>query len=200
MERVTPHENNFNISSFIFETGYSSQGKNVAKEGLAYQQKKKTIFNIAHAFPYMTNRIEVTSSSEVILSPLENAIELIDGRVAALKAQLNTNPPRLNALQSVIQGSVVAMVNEGPLKICEIFLSPDAVDPEGQPYNKHQIEYLKAQMAEFVKVCAFAIRLNKSLISQEHIPFQEMVTSKYEVLAESVKQYLGASAFETKKL
>jgi len=84
MERVTPHENNFNISktcpplsplahilrsppcsgSFIFETGYSSQGKNVAKE-LAYQQKKKTIFKIPLAFPYMTNRIEVSSSSEV---------------------------------------------------------------------------------------------------------------------------------------
>jgi len=90
------------------------------------------------------------------------------------------------------------VVNEGPLKICEIFLSPNAVDPEGQPYNKQQIEYLKVQMAEFVRMCAFAIRLNKSLISQEHIPFQEMVESKYETLAESVKQYLDAGVLEHK--
>lgn len=51
---------------------------------------------------------------QLILSPLENAIELIENRVAALRAQLTQNPPRLNALQSVIQGSVVTSTPPSP--------------------------------------------------------------------------------------
>eukprot|EP01087_Luapelamoeba_hula_P004157 TRINITY_DN14106_c0_g1_i1.p1 TRINITY_DN14106_c0_g1~~TRINITY_DN14106_c0_g1_i1.p1 ORF type:complete len:254 (-),score=49.85 TRINITY_DN14106_c0_g1_i1:78-731(-) len=191
LERVTPHEMCFNITSFLLETGYSAEGKNVAKEGLAHQQKKKTIFSVGMAFPAMTPRLEVVSSSEVIISPLENAIELIEGRIAALKAQLNTNPPRLNALQSVIQGSVVTMVNEGPLKICETFLPEGPVlDPSGKPYPPELLMSLRVKMSEFIRMCGFAIRLNKSLISAEHLPFQGMVQVKYDALAEAVKIYL----------
>lgn len=142
------------------------------------------------------------------MSPLENAIELIEGRVAALRAQLTQNPPRLNALQSVIQGSVVTstqslstcclphgvnecdlVVNEGPLKICEVFLAHGAVDADGQQYDPHKIAILKEQMADFVKLCGFAIKLNKSLISSEHLPFQAMVEQKYESLREVIRLY-----------
>lgn len=121
------------VDSFIFETGYTAQGKNVA-EGLARQQKKKIMFKTSLCFPYILARLPVVSTEnvrivaaaavvvrqprplnellnrrhhQVILTPLENAVELIENRVAALREQLETNPPRLNALHSVIQGSVV---------------------------------------------------------------------------------------------
>ncbi len=85
----------------------------------------------------------------------------------------------------------VSVVNEGPLKICEIFLPPEAVDPEtGKRYDPQQIAVLKDHMAAFVRMCGFAIRLNKSLISSEHIPFQNMVEQKYHVLNDTVKRYL----------
>jgi hypothetical protein len=187
---VTPHERNFNINAFIFESGYSAEGKNVAKEGLAQQQKRKRIFRVDGHFPFILNRLQVTSTENVILTPLENAIELIEGRVAALREQMQANPTRLNALQSVIQGSVVTMVNEGPIKICETFLVPDAVDSEGKRYPPDQIAALKEKMVLFVRMCGFAISLNNRIISSEHLPFQKMVEEKYAVLNETVKRYL----------
>ncbi|ELR23198.1 DOCK family protein [Acanthamoeba castellanii str. Neff] len=188
--RVTPHARNFHINSFIFETGYTAQGKNVA-EGLARQQKKKIMFKTSLCFPYILARLPVVSTENVILTPLENAVELIENRVAALREQLETNPPRLNALHSVIQGSVVTMVNEGPLKICETFLPPGAIDPDtGKPYDPQLIAHLKEHMSAFVRMCGFAIRLSKSLISSEHIPFQNMVETKYLPLKETVSKYI----------
>jgi len=48
---------------------------------------------------------------------------------------------------------------------------------------------LKERMADFVKLCGFAIKLNKSLISSEHLPFQAMVEQKYESLREAIRLY-----------
>jgi hypothetical protein len=47
------------------------------------------------------------TAPQLILSPIENAIELIADRCAKLRTELETNPPRLNSLHQVIQGSVV---------------------------------------------------------------------------------------------
>lgn len=106
------------------------------------------------------------------------------------------------------------MVNEGPLKICETFLPPNAIDPDiSKPYDPHLIATLKGtffafgaarllaepwlspspqseNMSAFVRMCGFAIRLSKSLISSEHIPFQNMVESKYLTLKETVSKYI----------
>jgi len=188
---LSPYQQHFGIDKFIFESGFSKGGKNVAKEGLAEQQKKKTIFTVSRKFPNLTSRMEVIHSEEFVISALANAIELIEGRLESLKAILSSTSPSMNALQSVLQGSVVTMVNEGPLKICEIFLKKGAVDTQGNPYNPQQISYLRDQMSEFIRACAFAIRLNSSLISSEHIPFQNMCETKYAELSQAVKKYLN---------
>jgi hypothetical protein len=81
------------------------------------------------------------------------------------------------------------VVNEGPLRICEVFLAPGAGDGEGQQHEPHRIVVLKERMTDFVKLCGFAIKLNKSLISSEHLPFQAMVEQKYEALREAIRVY-----------
>jgi hypothetical protein len=52
------------VDSFIFETGYTAQGKNVA-EGLARQQKKKIMFKTSLCFPYILTRLPVVSTENV---------------------------------------------------------------------------------------------------------------------------------------
>jgi len=91
-------------------------------DDLSKQQKKKTIFTVELTFPYVKNRLEIVSKLDVIISPIENAIEIIQDRVLKLRAELQCNPPKLNSLHQVIQGSVVPMVNAGPLHVCEVFL------------------------------------------------------------------------------
>lgn len=91
---------------FIFETPYTT-GPKLQTDDLSKQQKKKTLFTTELAFPYIKNRLEIVAKREVIISPIENAIELIEDRVSKLRTELETNPPRINSLHQVIQGSVV---------------------------------------------------------------------------------------------
>eukprot|EP01133_Synstelium_polycarpum_P005247 gene5247-6071_t len=176
----------FGVSQFISETAHSNTGKAI-QEDMSKQLKKKTIFIVdPHSFPYLKNRIEVSSKREIILSPIENAIELIKGRIVKLIEQLQTPSPRINLLQQVIQGSVFPMVNEGSLKICEVFLSKS----NGTLYNAEHVDQLKKAMERFIHYCGWTIKLNKGLISPQHQEFQNMVEKQFEILKKEVHSYL----------
>eukprot|EP01089_Gocevia_fonbrunei_P018800 TRINITY_DN6461_c0_g1_i1.p1 TRINITY_DN6461_c0_g1~~TRINITY_DN6461_c0_g1_i1.p1 ORF type:complete len:156 (-),score=33.21 TRINITY_DN6461_c0_g1_i1:461-868(-) len=135
----------------------------------------------------MKNRIEIVDKKEMILSPLENAIELLDTRIGNLRTQLQANPPNMNALQSLIQGSVVTMVNEGPLAICQTFLGKKDEDQDVE-----LVELLTSKVQDFVKMCGFAIAMNKSLISEEYLPMQKMFETGYAQLREKIKEFIDS--------
>lgn len=182
---------------FIFETPYTT-GPKLQTDDLSKQQKKKTLFTTELAFPYLKNRLEIVAKREVIISPIENAIELIEDRVAKLRTELETNPPRLNSLHQVIQGSVVpsaypprvfsvcsamfflflfrmylyrykshttrAVVNAGPLHVCEVFLSRTQGEwPEGH------VKTLRKAIEDLTRLCGFSIALSKSIIKYAHL-------------------------------
>ncbi|EAL73033.1 DOCK family protein [Dictyostelium discoideum AX4] len=175
----------FNISQFISEVPFSTEGKAI-QDDMSKQQKKKTIFSVELAFPYVKNRLEVVSKREIILSPIENAIELIRGRCIKLKEQLDTNPPRINLLHQILQGSVFPMVNEGPLKICEIFLSPKTINN----FNADHVDQLKKAMEKFIIYCGFTLRLSRSIISVQLQEFQNMIEEQYKTLKGQINSYL----------
>jgi len=103
--RITAFDRNFNINSFIFEAAHAASGKQQTET--SQQQKKKIVFKLDNAFPSLRSRLEVVDKQQIILSPIENAIELITERIQKLKVELNSRPSRINSLQQVLQGSVV---------------------------------------------------------------------------------------------
>jgi hypothetical protein len=40
---------------------------------------------------------------QIILEPIETAIELVEGRIVALRSELDTTPPNTKTLQQVLQ-------------------------------------------------------------------------------------------------
>jgi hypothetical protein len=180
-----PH---FNCQNFIAEVALNFEGK-LAQEGdLARQQKRKTIFTTHMRFPYYSNRLVVKDKRDIILSPIENAIEQLGSRTALIRAQLDCSPPRINPLQQIIQGSVSPMVNEGPLKICETFLT------KPEQYNSEHIDKLRQALHDFVWTCGFAISLNRSLIGPQHIQFQKMVEGHYKILKDKVSKFVNPNS------
>lgn len=184
--RIARTDQHFAINKFLFETAFAEDGGTGKElEDMSKLCKKKTVFITTHAFPYLKTRLEITDTKEITLNPIENAIEVIKQQIVKVRGELETVPTRLKSLQQVIQGSVVPMVNPGPLKICEIFLTEKAFLSKKYPHK--DLKTLCNAMNAFVKLCAFAIKLNKANIDASHAKFQAMVEQYHGELEKIVK-------------
>ena len=83
----------------------------------------------------------------------------------------------------------IEVVNEGPLKICETFLSKE----ERSKYPKDQIRELETLMKKFVKMCGFGIKLSNQVINArnliEYQQFQNMIDTHYRGMREKTSVY-----------
>ena len=104
--RKTEWDRNFGICDFIYETPFTSTGK--AHGDLSVQCKRKTIVTTEKMFPYVKKRLHVVSKKEIVLQPLQNAIEIIQTREKALRRELSLSPPNPKTLQIQLQGAVLA--------------------------------------------------------------------------------------------
>eukprot|EP01130_Rhizamoeba_saxonica_P013944 TRINITY_DN6008_c0_g4_i1.p1 TRINITY_DN6008_c0_g4~~TRINITY_DN6008_c0_g4_i1.p1 ORF type:complete len:702 (+),score=134.73 TRINITY_DN6008_c0_g4_i1:207-2108(+) len=184
--RVGSFEQNFNINKFAFETVFNPDGGKVQEDELARQYKKKLIFVTSQSFPYITTRVPLIDEYTVILSPIENAIEVITRQTSKIRAEVSHVPTRINQLQQAIQGSVVPMVNPGPLRICEIFLDRDKI--RSGEYDKKDVRQLAHTFDTFLKFCGVAIRLNSIKMEPKHIKFHEMVENSMADLSEIIEK------------
>lgn len=84
------------------------------------------------------------------------------------------------------------MVNEGPLKICEAYLSKD----ERDKHPAEQITKLETAMGDFIKLCGFGVKLVNQVIElrrlTEYEQFQQMIEKHYKLMREKMKQYLSS--------
>jgi hypothetical protein len=92
---------------------------------------------------------------------------MMDSRNTTLLTELNCRPPNTKTLQNVLQGSVLARVNVGPVKISEVFLG------NADKYPQEDIKRLREAVQDFVILCGRAVELNAKLIKDDQIPFQQ---------------------------
>jgi hypothetical protein len=83
-----------------------------AQGTLNEQYIRKTIVSIHATFPYIVKRSLITDKQEVVLKPIENAIEGMVKRIEKFEEELENDPPNLKSLQSLLQGSVLACTIE----------------------------------------------------------------------------------------
>ncbi|CAM6031703.1 unnamed protein product, partial [Sphagnum compactum] len=153
-QRETYFERNFNIKRFIFATPFTKSGK--AHGELQEQYKRKTIVTTSEYFPYVKTRIQVTIREQIILEPIEVAIEDIQKKTLELAAATNQEPSDPKILQMVLQGCIgtqvlliksklsqylhlnILQVNQGPLEMALTFLQniSDGVTIPSKHQNK----------------------------------------------------------------
>ena len=90
-------------------------------------------------------------------------------------------------MQQVIQGSVVPMVNGGPVKIAEIFLAKPNKDMDNA-----KREQLSSILLEFLRLCQTALIVNKSIIKATHLKFQTMCEQFYVKMQGEIMQLIDA--------
>ncbi|XP_037960753.1 dedicator of cytokinesis protein 7 [Teleopsis dalmanni] len=165
--RETHFERNFNIKRFIFATPFTKSGK--AHGELHEQCKRKTILTTANHFPYVKTRIQVISRQQIILEPIEVAIEDIQKKTLELAAATNQEPADPKILQMVLQGCIGTTVNQGPMEMATVFLS-NLSDGVTIP-TKHQNK-LRLCFKEFSKRCIDALKKNRNLILSDQKDYQ----------------------------
>ncbi|KAI5636022.1 hypothetical protein NE865_11327 [Phthorimaea operculella] len=166
-KRVTHYERNYNIKRFMYATPFTVDGR--AHGDIADQCKRKTILTTQHHFPYVKTRIQVVQRTQIILSPIEVAIEDIQKKIHELAAATSQEPPDPKMLQMVIQGCIGTTVNQGPLELAQVFLAPvaEARQPPTRLTNK-----LRLAFKDFSKKCQDALKKNKNLIGSDQREYQ----------------------------
>uniref|UniRef100_G3PL26 Dedicator of cytokinesis 6 n=1 Tax=Gasterosteus aculeatus aculeatus TaxID=481459 RepID=G3PL26_GASAC len=179
-ERITYFDKNYNLRTFMYCTPFTLDGR--AHGDLNEQYKRKSILTTSHAFPYIKTRINVIHKEEIILVPMEVAIEDMQKKTQELAFATNQDPADAKMLQMVLQGSVGTTVNQGPLEVAQVFLSDIPDDPKlFRHHNK-----LRLCFKDFTKRCEDALRKNKALIGPDQKEYHREMERNYNKLKEAL--------------
>ncbi|KAF7997149.1 hypothetical protein HCN44_005426 [Aphidius gifuensis] len=186
--RPTVFHRNFNVKRFIYATPFTPGGK--AHGELREQCKRKTILTVATHFPYLKTRIRVVARKQIVLSPIEVAIEDIQKKTAEVAAATQQEPPDPKMLQMVLQGCIGTTVNQGPAEVAVVFLS-GLKEQNIQP-SKLQHK-LRLCFKDFSKKCLDALRRNKNLIGPDQRDYQRELERNYQKLTERLAPVIAWS-------
>ncbi|XP_061934172.1 dedicator of cytokinesis protein 7 isoform X2 [Apis cerana] len=186
--RPTIFHRNFNIKRFVYATPFTPGGK--AHGELREQCKRKTILTVATHFPYLKTRIRVVARKQIVLSPIEVAIEDIQKKTAEVAAATAQEPPDAKMLQMVLQGCIGTTVNQGPAEVAVVFLS-GLREQNAQPTRlQHK---LRLCFKDFSKKCLDALRRNKNLIGPDQRDYQRELERNYQRLTERLSPLIAWS-------
>ncbi|KAJ7316681.1 hypothetical protein JRQ81_002843, partial [Phrynocephalus forsythii] len=184
-DRVTYFDKNYNLRTFMFCTPFTLDGR--AHGDLHEQYKRKTLLTTSHAFPYIKTRINVIQKEEIILIPIEVAIEDMQKKTQELAFATHQDPADAKMLQMVLQGCVGTIVNQGPLEVAQVFLAEIPDDPK--LYRHHN--KLRLCFKDFTKRCEDALRKSKTLIGQDQREFLRELERNYQRLKEALNPLLN---------
>jgi len=135
------------LTEFVFETPFSLKGSGHAIN-ITDQFKKRTLLTVDTEFPCTKKRIRVINKREIIVSPIENSIDLVESRTEALLSEIRVNIPNIKTLQPVLQGSVRLQVHSGAVEICSKFFC-EGFTPVGYEISTETYNYLRASLKKF---------------------------------------------------
>ncbi|KTG38606.1 hypothetical protein cypCar_00023845 [Cyprinus carpio] len=204
-ERITYFDKNYNLRTFMYCTPFTLDGR--AHGDLHEQYKRKTILTTSHAFPYIKTRINVihkeevwaallsearklpqdrflkyfSSSLQIILMPMEVAIEDMQKKTQELAFATHQDPADSKMLQMVLQGCVGTTVNQESLQI-ELVHSYVASVWIFMVLNMATVYFQHAKAAK----CEDALRKNKSLIGPDQKEYHRELERNYTKLREAL--------------
>jgi tetratricopeptide (TPR) repeat protein len=84
LQKTSFEKTSLNIDRFYHEVAFSKTGKKLDPNNIAEVYKKKTIITVRDHFPFVKTRSPIISEQDVILTPIETAIENMMEQVSKL--------------------------------------------------------------------------------------------------------------------
>ena len=205
--RETLFEKATNIDCFMFETPFTradppantaegeAKGEDKEKEkgegrrddDTAKQWKRKTFLFVEKAMPFVKQRMPVVRREQLELTPIENAIEAVSVQNARLRAELRASEPSLKALQPLLQGSCLVMVQKGPIEgICNTFLAATLAQ-----WPAAHVALLCALLEHFLRAVEDALRLHERIVPAEMLPLHRELVAGYTRMNAEMSQVIA---------
>lgn len=158
LEPPTDYERFYGQNLFTFSTPFTKEGN--ARGGMGEQFKRVTVLQTEHSFPSLSHRLLVVKRSEVVLSPIENAIEDIRSRNRVLIAEISppSGFPSLKSLSQFLSGSVCVQVNSGVGEVCHVFLGKTKKE-----YPENNVLTLQNELRTFFQLVKDALPIARDL-------------------------------------
>lgn len=178
-ERTSYYAVNHNIHKFMYETPYARDGNGLYAKSVADQCKIRVILHTEKAFPQTVTRLRVVRREEILIEPIQVAIEEIQKQASKIEKECQNRPPNRNALQSLLQGSLLVQVNQGIMSFAEAFLTAGAAADVSLSLKKELADKYKFMFHILKK----AVKLNGQVIDDSQQAFHSEIQKSYTILS-----------------
>uniref|UniRef100_A0A8C0FYT8 DOCKER domain-containing protein n=1 Tax=Chelonoidis abingdonii TaxID=106734 RepID=A0A8C0FYT8_CHEAB len=130
-----------------------------------------------HLFPYVKKRIQVISQTSTELNPIEVAIDEMSKKVSELKQLCTMEEVDMIRLQLKLQGSVSVKVSVAQFYVFYLSFCNSRV------------------FEQFAEACGLALEVNKRLIKEDQLEYQEEMKSHYKDMLSELSAVMNEQVF-----
>ncbi|XP_077433712.1 dedicator of cytokinesis protein 3-like isoform X3 [Vanacampus margaritifer] len=178
-----------NIRRFRHERPFHKGAKDPDNEFKSLWIERTTLI-LAHPLPGISPWFEVDKRELVEVSPLENAVSVVENKNQELRTLISRyqlkqpHSNNVNLLSMTLNGVVDAAVNGGIARYQEAFFDKDYIS--GHPQDGGKIGQLKQLMQEQVHVLAAGLDVHDKLVHPEMRPLHKKLMDQFQVMKSSL--------------
>ena len=187
ISRKTQFETKTCIYSFSFDTPFV-KGSSKAQGSVEEQWLRRNVFTVSSSMPWILKRHEVKKGDTSVIEyePCVVSYRMMKSRIEQMKEA--TALKSYNVLQGLLNGSLLASVNGGPVQIAEAFLKTTGTDVD----NSKPRRKLREMFKEFLVVNAAALKVHADYAASRpiYMNLQHELENQLSIITEQLKQFI----------
>ncbi|KAL4646337.1 dedicator of cytokinesis protein 3-like isoform X1 [Arapaima gigas] len=143
---------------------------------------ERTTLTLSHSLPSISRWAQVDKRELVEVSPVENAISVVENKNQELRmliSQYQHRPPHsnVNQLSMCLNGVIDAAVNGGVARYQEAFFDEEYI--ESHPQDVQRISKLRAAMQEQVHILGAGLAVHERLVHPDMRPLHKKLVDQF---------------------
>nr|XP_060483924.1 dedicator of cytokinesis protein 3 [Panthera onca] len=192
MDRVPDRVKSFyrvnNVRKFRYDRPFHKGPKDKENEFKSLWIERTTL-TLTHSLPGISRWFEVERRELVEVSPLENAIQVVENKNQELRALISQYQHRqahgnINLLSMCLNGVIDAAVNGGVARYQEAFFDKDYIAKH--PGDAEKITQLKELMQEQVHVLGVGLAVHEKFVHPEMRPLHKKLIDQFQMMRASL--------------
>uniref|UniRef100_A0A8U8C2F6 Uncharacterized protein n=1 Tax=Geospiza parvula TaxID=87175 RepID=A0A8U8C2F6_GEOPR len=201
MDRVPDRIKSFyrvnNIRKFRYDRPFHKGPKDKENEFKSLWIERTTL-TLTHSLPGISRWFEVERRELVEVSPLENAIQVVENKNQELRTLISQYQHKqmhgnINLLSMCLNGVIDAAVNGGIARYQEAFFDKDYITKH--PGDAEKITQLKELMQEQVHVLGVGLAVHEKFVHPEMRPLHKKLIDQFQMMRSSLYHVSQQSLF-----